>query len=673
MSHMAFSRRVFLKSISAAGAATLLPVTIANSRVMKAETTELRSLDAVPIERVVIDDGFWTPKRDIWRSVTLWDCFRKFEEQEGGSLNNFDRVRDGLTGGHTSNPWQDGLVYEMIRAAADFLRSQPDPELVKKLDGYIDRIAAAATVDPDGYLNTYTQLQEPAHRWGLNGGMERWQHEFYNLGAMVDAGVHYYRATGKKKLLEVAVRVTTLVLKVVEVSPKATLVPSHELPEEAMLGLYQLLREQPKLKIAGAAAKETYLRLAERWIEARGHHIGAPDWEADGAKAEAFVRAYRDYDKGRPTWGAYAQDHKPVFEQDTIEGHAVRATLLCSAVAAVGRVNGRKEYRETAQRLWENMVFRRMHITGGVGAYAQDEKFGPDYALPNDAYLETCAAVGAGFFHQSMALAFGHARYADELERTLYNGVLCGISLAGDKYNYQNPLVADENRERWSWNGCPCCPPMFLKIMSAMPGYIYATDPDSAYVNLYVGGHGTMTVKGTEVVLRQKTEYPWKGSVRIAVEPAAETEFGLMLRIPAWCQAATVTVNGRDIPTKERTRGYVRIERTWKEGDTVELDLAMPARAVKADPRVTENEGRAAVMRGPLVYCFESADNPSNPILNSAVALSTESWPDRLGGIVAVKFADEHGKSLTAIPFYANGNRGPVRMAVWLSQQSGDQ
>ncbi|RYG49642.1 glycoside hydrolase family 127 protein [bacterium] len=672
---MAFTRRLLIKGLSAAGIASFVPSSFAafapNVRFPMTGTMDLHPLTAVPIERVVIDDAFWTPKRDIWRSVTLWDCFRKFEEQGDGSFHNFDRVRDGLKGGHSGNPWQDGLVYEMIRGASDFLRSQPDSELEAKLDGYIERIVAAQ--EPGGYLNTYTQLMEPDHRWGLNGGMERWQHEFYNLGAMVEAGVHYYRATGKTALLEAGVKAANLMVRATSPSEKTTLVPSHELPEEAVHELYLLIEEQPELKgrLETPVDEASYRTLAERWIEARGLHVGAPDWEANGAKAEAFVREYRDYEEGRPSWGAYAQDDKPVFEQPAIEGHAVRATLLCSVIAAVARTNDRPEYRETAQRLWESMVFRRMHITGGVGAYADDEKFGPDYTLPNDAYLETCAAVGAGFFHQNMALTFGHARYADELERVLYNGVLCGISLTGEQYTYQNPLVVDEKWERWHWHDCPCCPPMFLKIMGAMPGTIYATDADSAYVNLYVGGHGAMTVKGTEIVLRQKTEYPWKGAVRISVEPESKTEFGLMLRIPAWSQNATVKVNGEEVSTSDRVRGYLRIERVWQKGDTVEVEMPMPVQAVHAHPEVKENVGRAAMMRGPLVYCFESTDNPARPEalrLDRKPAFSTEPWTDRLGGIVAVK-----SEGLVAIPFYANGNRGPVSMAVWLSQETPNQ
>ncbi|RYG23447.1 glycoside hydrolase family 127 protein, partial [bacterium] len=297
---MAMSRRVFLQGLSAAGMATLTTPTFGWSGW---KTAESHALTPVPIENVVIDDAFWTPKRDVWRSVTLWDCFRKFEEQGSGVMNNFDRVRDGLTGGNAGFPWHDGLIYEMIRAASDFLRSQLDPELEAKLDGYVTRIVAAAAKDPGGYVNTYTQIQEPNHRWGLNGGLEVWQHEFYNLGALVDAGVHHYRATGKTTLLEAGVRIANTISNLVGPEPGRNLVPSHELPEEAMLGLYELLKERPELAAKLPDANPArYLALAEFWIENRRRHAGKPDWEKDRGKAEEAVRKYEDYAQGRPSW-----------------------------------------------------------------------------------------------------------------------------------------------------------------------------------------------------------------------------------------------------------------------------------------------------------------------------------------------------------------------------------
>lgn len=702
---MRFSRRLFLRHLSAAGVVSLIrpesswaisQVSSAEqlNKLMPAAGLTPHTLVPVPIEQVVIQDEFWTPKREVWQSVTLRDCFRKFENDRGGAFNNFDKVRDGKLGGHAGDPWMDGLVYEMIRAASDFMRSHPDPELDQQLDGYIARIAAAAAKDPNGYINTYTQLMEPTHRWGLNGGLQIWQHEIYNLGCLVDAGVHHYRATGKTTLLVVGIKISNYMYEFMGPAPKRNIVPCHELPEEALIGLHELFVEQPSLKkrISLPVDESSYLALAEFWIENRGNNIGKPDWEKSRAEAEQFVRDQK-YGSGRPSWGAYAQDDKSVFEQETIHGHAVRATLLCSGIAAAARVNGREEYRKTASRLWENMVFKRMYITGGVGSVHTEEKFGPDYVLPNDGYLETCASVGSGFFHQNMNETFGEARYADELERVLYNGVLSGVSLKGDTYFYQNPLVADTDRSRWAWHECPCCPPMFLKMMGAMPGYIYATDHDSAYVNLFIGSHAHFMVNGTKVALKQNTKYPWNGAVRITLEVSQPTPFNLMLRVPGWCREAVLKVNGQPHPTSDRTRGYIRIHRTWQQGDSVELDMAMSAQFVTASPLVQDDGGRVALMRGPIVYCIESTDNGIHTrtlTLSANQNLSTELWADQLGGVMAIKGsattvakkpwsnrlyasageATSSSQPLTAIPYYANANRGPVEMAVWIPLKS---
>ncbi|HVT98931.1 MAG TPA: beta-L-arabinofuranosidase domain-containing protein, partial [Acidobacteriaceae bacterium] len=574
-----------------------------------------------------------------------------------------------------------------IRGSADFMLSHPDPELEAQIDGYIERIAAAQAIRPDGYINTYTQLAEPGHEWGLNGGLQIWQHEIYNLGALVDAGIHYYRATGKTRLLAAGIKIANTMCELMGPAPKKNLVPCHPLPEEAMVRLYELFEEQPDLKgkLPLPVSESAYLALAEFWIENRGNNIGKPDW-IDHKASEQFVRN-QEYGSGRPSWGAYAQDDAPVFEQKDIHGHAVRATLLCAGIAAALRQNNDERYRQTALRLWENMVYRRMHITGGVGAFAEEERFGPDYTLPNNAYLETCAAVGASFFHHNMNLAFGHARYVDELERALYNGSLPGVSLEGDSYFYQNPLEADSSRTRWAWHNCPCCPPMFLKLMGAMPSYIYSTDSDSLYVNLFVGSRATTEVKGSKITVRQVTRYPWDGNVRIAIEPVQPSSFSLMLRIPHWCSGERVKLNGQRIATDQRVRGYVRITREWHSGDTIELDMPMPVRQVYANPLVQADVGRSMIMRGPLVYCVESADNPAVPGLRlpASSRFSTRFDPAKLGGVVVIaapgivaqpaaqglyaanpQAYETRSAELAAIPYYANANRGPVDMAVWL-------
>ena len=581
----------------------------------------------------------------------------------------------------------------MIRGSADFLLLHPDPELEKQLDGYIARIAAAAAKNPNGYINTYTQLDEPGHEWGFNGGLQIWQHEVYNAGALVDAGIHYYLATGKTVLLTTGVKFANYMYELMGPPPKKNIVPCHPLPEEALVKLYTLFKNNPDLKnkIPLPVDEANYLVLAEFWIENRGHNIGKPDWEKDRQTAEQFVRN-QGYGAGRPSWGEYAQDDKPVFEQDTLHGHAVRATLLCAGITAAAAVNGRKEYIETANRLWDNMVYKRMHITGGVGAYANEEKFGPDYVLPNDAYLETCAAVGAAFFHRNMNAAFAHAQYADALERCLYNGALSGVSLKGDTYFYTNPLEADTDRSRWAWNGCPCCPPMFLKLMGAMPGYIYSTDADSLYVNLFVASQASAEVAGTPVSIKQSSRYPWEGNVKIFVDPATPSPFGVMIRIPGWCRQASLKINGQPVSKLETVRGYARLARTWRKGDVIELSLEMPVQAVKAHPLVVADAGKVALVRGPLVYCLESADN-NQPVRQVAIPPHTKFAvaykPDLLNGVVAItmpaklltspiwhnnlyasaqQLPEAKSIELRAVPYYANANRGPVEMTVWLPE-----
>lgn len=697
---MTSSRRNFVKGFSSIGIASLAlasPVEpgSASPEAGTSEELQLHRLTPVSGRHVTITDEFWSPKLKVWQEVTIRDCFRKFENDRGGALNNFDKVREGRKGGHAGPPWYDGLIYEMIRGSADFLVIHPDPELEAQLDGYIARIAAAAAVNPNGYINTYTQLDEPGHEWGLNGGLQIWQHEIYNAGALVDAGIHYYRATGKTVLLATGTKFANYMADLMGPAPKKNIVPCHPLPEEALVKLYVLFQEQPDLKqkLPVPVNEQSYLSLAEFWIENRGNNIGKPDWEKDRHAAELFVRN-QEYGEGRPSWGAYAQDDKPVFEQETLHGHAVRATLLCAGIVAAAEINGRKEYLESAKRLWENMVYKRMHITGGVGAYADEEKFGPDYVLPNNAYLETCAAVGASFFHRNMNLAFGEARYADQLERALYNGALAGVSLKGDSYFYTNPLEAGKDRTRWLWHDCPCCPPMFLKLMGAMPAYIYATDADSFYVNLFVSSEAATVLKQKRLAVKQNSRYPWDGAIRIAVNPAAPIGFNLMLRIPDWCRSATLSVNGESVSTMNRVRGYAQIQRTWRPGDVVELMLSMPVEPVKAHPLVEADAGKVALMRGPLVFCLESADNGhavQRMAVTARTAFQSEYRPDLLNGVTVVTgsarilnapvwedslyarmrdLPETTPARLTAIPYYANANRGRVNMTVWLPEAS---
>jgi DUF1680 family protein len=630
------------------------------------------ALAPVPIEDVRIDDGFWSPKRDVWRRVTIADCFDKFEKD--GALANFDKVRDGRGGEHRGQPWFDGLVYETITGAAGFLRETPDPLLRQRIDGYVGRIAAAADKDPDGFLNTYTQLKEPNHRWGANGGNDRWQHDLYNAGCLVEAGVHYYRATGTTELLRVAARLANHMCDVMGPPPRKNIVPGHALGEATMVELYHLFRERPELKrqMPFAVDEKRYLELARFWVDNRGNHAGRQDF------------------------GAYNQDDRPIVEQATIEGHAVRATLLAAAVVDLADATDNGHYRRAAGRLWENMTGRRMYVTGGVGAVANDEKFAADYVLPNNGYLETCASVGAAFFHQRMNVHTADARYADELERVLYNGALVGVAHDGRHYFYENPLEA-KGHARWAWHSCPCCPPMFLKLMGALPGYLYAKGPNALYVNLYAGSRLHTRVGSSTITLRQATNYPWAGDVRLTIESDGPAECDLHLRVPRWCQAPAdaedlyttagrpetgafvVKVNGEpQSPPIEN--GYARLRRRWQRGDVVEVGMQMPARRVVAHPKVAATAGRVALARGPLVYCLESIDNGGstrNVSLPDDAEIRVETRPDLLGGVTILRtpalasFAGEPAPrpiELTAIPYYAQANRGSASLSVWIAR-----
>jgi DUF1680 family protein len=630
-------------------------------------------LEPLPLRSVTVDDAFWSPMLDLWTQVTLTDSLDKFERD--GALRNFEKVRDGVRDGeHAGPPWYDGLIYEMIRGCADFLARRPDARLQARLDAIIDRVSAAAAADPDGYLMTWTQLKEPTHRFGMNGGDDNWQHEIYNLGAMVEAGVHYYRATGRTTLLRTAVRLTGYVTRTVGPPPRANVIPGHSIAEEALVELWTLFRDDPGLaaRLGAPVEADAVLRLSEWFIEARGHT------------------------EGRKSFGAYGQDHKPVFEQASIEGHAVRASLMAAGVAALARANGRAEYAETASRLYRSMVERRMYVTGGLGAIAGHEGFGQDYELPNNGYLETCAAVGSAFFCRRMNLLTGDAGPMDELERAVYNGAICGVSLSGDRYSYVNPLEYGRDHKRWEWHGCPCCPPMLAKLVGAVPGWIYARDTDGLAVNLFIGSRATVELGGVETAVALSTRYPWEGGVTLKVDPARPATWTLRMRAPAWARpsgpadlyrssfrgAITVRVNGEPVARPRIERGYLTLRRTWSAGDVVTVDFPMPVRRLHARPEVKACQGRVALARGPIIYSVEAVDvqaPPSGLWLPEREAVRASFEPDLLGGVTVLRTRARTRAGagmrplvaeVMAVPYYTYGNRGAADMAVWLREEA---
>ena len=454
--------------------------------------------------------------------------------------------------------------------------------------------------------------------------------------------------------------------------------------------LYHLFRHEPELKskLQVDVDEKNYFDLVTFWIEGRGKHVGLPEWNAWGnEKSEQWIRdvKYDDPKFGehrRPSWGDYAQDSIPVLQQKTIVGHAVRATLLATGVATVAIENKDQRYLGAATSLWDNMVGRRMFITGGVGAIANDEKFGDDYYLPNDAYLETCAAVGAGFFSQRMNQLTGKGKYIDEFERVLYNGILTGISLNGDNYTYQNPLVSDRH-QRWEWHDCPCCPPMFLKIMGAIPEFIYAAADDGIIVNLFIGSNAEINAGNNKVRLQQVTNYPWDGKITLTVDPDEESEFKIKVRIPGWAtgvenplglyqskvkSAPVLMVNG-SATNESIVDGYISINRRWAKGDKVELNLPMEPRWISANDNVHNLQGLGALASGPLVYCFENSLTDEFDQLeidpNSVGDLKYQS--ELLNGMNVITAPTNSGSKYRAIPYYAVGNvRQGDRYKDWM-------
>ncbi len=649
-------------------------------------------IHSLNLQDVKVNDSFWSPKLKVWKTVTVYDVFDKLEgkydpdrpdikaekEKWGRTRNaflNFDMVAQGKvdTKAHDGPPWYDGLVYETIRGAADLLAEYPDPKLEQKIDAYIDRIAAAQAVDPDGYINTYTTLTQPTMRWGQNGGEDRWQHDVYNSGMLIDAGIHYYKATGKTKLLKVGVKLSNYIYKVIGPAPKSNVIPGHGGPEEAMLRLYQLFKTHPSLKekMGMPVDEKNYLAVAKFWIDERGNY-----GEKDGSHS-------------RKSDGAYNQDQMPVVQQKTIEGHAVRATLLATGVTATALETKNPAYIRTVNNYWDNMIGKRMFITGGEGAIAQDERFGPDYFLPESAYLETCASISSGFFSEQMNELDADGKYMDEFERVAYNNLLSGVSLSGDHYFYENPLIAN-NHQRWAWHDCPCCPPMILKMVSALPQYIYGYNNNNLYVNLFIGSEANIKLNGTNVLLKQTTGYPWKGNTKVEVNIAHPKTFTINIRIPGWAQnkenpfdlylsnvggTVALKVNGKTVPV-QINKGYAVVNRSWKKGDVIELMLPVQPRIVTVSDSVKTIKNKLAIAAGPIVYGFESIDNPGlkDYSVASGLILKTTYQPDLLNGVNVIigQATNSAGQDVrfTAIPFYSLGNRTPgAPYQVWMPEK----
>ena len=611
-------------------------------------------LSAVPIADVRITDGFWAPRMEVCRRVTLPYCFTLCEKT--GRIGNFVRAAGKEKGKFVGTWFNDSDVYKVVEGAS-YVPAAADAKLTATADDVIAKIAAAQ--QPDGYLFCYYILGNPAERFKNIAHPAR--HELYTMGHLVEAGPVHYQMTGKRDLLDVACKVADHIDSVFGPG-KRMQVPEHQEMPLALIKLYE------------ATGEKRYLMLAKFFIDQRGNA------------------------KGHRLYGPYAQDHKPVRKQSEIVGHAVRAMYNCIEMADLYAHTGEAELLAACKRLWQSTTHRKMYVTGGVGATGRGEAFSGDYVLPNEtAYAETCAQIGLIFFAHRMGLIDPDAEYADVMERALYNAFMSGLSLSGDRFFYQNRLATTGNYRRRPWYGCACCPSNVVRVYPKLGRYAYAHDESNIYVNLYVGSTVKVPLAGGGVTLKQKTRYPWDGNVVMIVEPAGEKAFDLCLRIPGWCRdgqtpgglystigagtddaAPTLKINGRAAALGKLDKGYCRIKRKWAPGDTVELHLPMPIRRIAAHSKISADVNRVALQRGPIVYCVEAVDHGGNVrhlFLDSKSTLIAEHRPRLLGGVTVLtgKAAARTAGSdtlqtldLLAIPYYAWDNRTGGEMAVWL-------
>ena len=597
-------------------------------------------LTAVPFTRVKVRDSFWAPRIETNRTTTIPHDFRMCEQT--GRVSNFE-VAGGLKQGEFKGiHYDDSDVYKVIEGASYSLATHADPKLEKYLDELIAKIAAAQR--PDGYLYTFHTIKNNTEKryTDLKDG-----HELYCGGHMIEAAVAHHRATGKRNFLDVATKYADHVASVFGPDKRHD-VDGHE---EIELALF---------KLADVTGQQKYADLAKFFLNERGHK-----------------------DCGRRLYGNYYQDFEHVTRFNEVLGHAVRMVYLLSGMTDLAARTGDANYRAAVDRLWNDLVGTKMYVTGGIGSRHDGEAFGDAYELPNEsAYAETCAAIGNALWNHRMNLLHGDAKFADVVERVVYNGFLSGVSLKGDRFFYVNPLASRGAHHRKEWYGTACCPVNVVRFLPSLPGYVYATSDDGVYVNLYVQSDATVRVKGQDVKITQETNYPWDGKIKLTLNPVKPGPFSVYLRIPEWCEdgSATLKVNGEPMEHLPQNNGYAPVRVVWKAGDTIELDLPMPVRRVKAHPKVEANKGRVALQRGPVVYCLEAADNDgrvTNLSLPPDGELKTEHRPDLLGGVTVVK-----GKALarqaegepnkpvefTAVPYHAWDHREPGEMAVWLPE-----
>jgi hypothetical protein len=592
-----------------------------------------REIGRVDFTSVRLSDAFWLPMVRTSARSTLPVCLDRCEET--GRIANFQKAARLRPGAFEGIYYNDSDVYKVIEGVAYNLHHDRAPALEARTDAIIDAISAAQW--PDGYLNTYYTLTDPSKRWTDMG-----MHEDYCLGHMIEAGVAYAQATGKRTLLDAAVRAAQH-LDANFGPGKRSWVPGHQEIELALVRLWHRTGDR------------AFLRLARWFLEQRGRGLGRGFvWERAG-------------------WGpAYCQDDRPVAEMDAIAGHAVRATYMYSAMADIVAAEGAADYYRALERLWDSTVNRNMYATGGIGSSEANEGFTEDFDLPNDsAYCETCASVGMVLWNHRMFLLSGDAKYADVVERCMYNGCAAGVSLAGDTFFYANPMESDGSRHRMPWFDCSCCPTQVARFIPAVGGFFYAVSAADLWINQYAQSEANVAVAGGSVRIEQTTLHPWESRVTLRLVPSHVTDFTLALRVPSWSPGFAVTVNGEPVPASGGHRqGYLRLFRSWHPGDRVDIDLAMEVRREYADPRVKADEGKVALRRGPLVYCFEECDNPGfqRLFVSRGALFSVKDASGLPEGTKAIAVTNPDGSRFTAVPYFAWDNRTPGRMRVWADE-----
>lgn len=585
-------------------------------------------LHTIKAANVKVNDSFWGPLLERNRNVTLPACLDQCEKT--GRIRNFAIAAGRETGSHEGRRYNDSDVYKVIEAAAHALVLQPDPGLESQIDAIIDVIVAAQ--QDDGYLNTHYQINAPDETWSdIKSG-----HELYCAGHLIEAAVAYEQVTGKKALLDAAIKFADLI--------HATFGPGDGQRKEPP-GHQEI--ELALMKLAKATGEEKYQDLACFFLDRRG--------QTDG----------------RESYGEYAQDHAEVREQTTAVGHAVRLMYQCCGACDIAEATDDFTLELPLDDVWTDIVENKMYITGGIGSSADNEGFTTAHDLPNDtAYSETCASIGLCLWAHRMYAVTGHARHLDILERTLYNAVLAGVSNEGNAFFYDNVLASDGTKQRESWFECACCPTNLVRFIPQVPGMIYAHSKTEIFICNYIGSEATISLGRAEVNIKTETEYPWGGKTVFSVDPGETVGFAIKMRIPSWASKDDVSVFINDEPKMlgDIQRGFLSVRREWSAGDTLTIELPVRPRREHAPDTVTANAGKVALMSGPIVYCIEGTEHNGTvedvtlPADAELTAIHDDAFLGRGGMLIRA------GDNLTAIPYASWGNREPSPMAVWIDE-----